>query len=415
METNLADFIRDTPDGVEADAILRACVHCGFCTATCPTYQLLGDELDGPRGRIYLIKQMLEGAPVTASTQLHLDRCLTCRSCETTCPSGVRYGRLVDIGRRVVDERVGRNATERQQRWLLRKGLTRGAWFAIALAFGRMARPLLPKALASKVPRRSPAKSWPVARHRRRMLVLRGCVQPALAPSIDAALARVLDRIDVSLVRAGGGCCGAVSEHLGAHDEALDFARRNIDAWWPHIEAGAEAILVSASGCGVVVKDYAYLLREDTQYAAKARRVSELARDPVEVIAAEWKRFAPLVAMDHGPQRVAFHAPCTLQHGQQIVGSVEEILEAIGLELTIVADAHLCCGSAGTYSILQPQLSQRLKANKLAALEADRPEVIATANIGCLTQLASGAAIPVRHWIELFDLRLRTRRPDADA
>ena len=412
METNLADFIRDTPDGVEADAILRACVHCGFCTATCPTYQLLGDELDGPRGRIYLIKQVLEGAPVTASTQLHLDRCLTCRSCETTCPSGVRYGRLVDIGRRVVDELVGRNATEREHRWLLRKVLTRGAWFAVALAAGRLARPLLPKALAAKVPKRSPAKSWPVSKHRRRMLVLRGCVQPALAPSIDAALARVLDRIDVTLVRAGGGCCGAVSEHLDAHDEALDFARGNIDAWWPHIEAGAEAILVSASGCGVVVKDYAHLLREDLQYAAKARRVSELARDPVEVIAAEWKRFAPLVAMDHGPQRVAFHAPCTLQHGQQIVGSVEEILEAIGLELTIVADAHLCCGSAGTYSILQPQLSQRLKANKLAALGADRPEVIATANIGCLTHLASGSTLPVRHWIELFDLRLRTRQRD---
>ena len=412
METNLADFIRDTPDGVEADAILRACVHCGFCTATCPTYQLLGDELDGPRGRIYLIKQVLEGAPVTASTQLHLDRCLTCRSCETTCPSGVRYGRLADIGRRVVDELVGRNATEREHRWLLRKVLTRGAWFAVALAAGRLARPLLPNALAAKVPKRSPAKSWPVSKHRRRMLVLRGCVQPSLAPSIDAALARVLDRIDVTLVRAGGGCCGAVSEHLGAHDEALDFARGNIDAWWPHIEAGAEAILVSASGCGVVVKDYAHLLREDLQYAAKARRVSELARDPVEVIAAEWKRFAPLVAMDHGPQRVAFHAPCTLQHGQQIVGSVEEILEAIGLELTIVADAHLCCGSAGTYSILQPQLSQRLKANKLAALGADRPEVIATANIGCLTHLASGSTLPVRHWIELFDLRLRTRQRD---
>ncbi|MEO8740335.1 MAG: glycolate oxidase subunit GlcF [Casimicrobiaceae bacterium] len=416
METKLADFIRDTPDGREADAILRACVHCGFCTATCPTYQLLGDELDGPRGRIYLIKQVLEGASVTASTQLHLDRCLTCRSCETTCPSGVRYGRLVDIGRRVVDAKVGRGAAERAQRWLLRKGLTRGAWFALVLLAGRIVRPLLPKSLAAKVPRRSPAKSWPVTQHRRRMLVLRGCVQPALAPSIDAALARVLDRIDITLVRAkGGGCCGAVSDHLGAHDEALDFARRNIDAWWPHVEQGAEAILVSASGCGVVVKDYAYLLREDAQYAAKARRVSELARDPVEVIAAEWKRFAPLVAMDHGPQRVAFHAPCTLQHGQQIVGGVEEILEAIGLELTIVADAHLCCGSAGTYSILQPELSQRLKANKLAALEADRPEVIATANIGCLTQLASGSALPVRHWIELFDLRLRTRQPDADS
>jgi glycolate oxidase iron-sulfur subunit len=310
---------------------------------------------------------------------------------------------------------VERPPAERAQRWLLRQGLTRGGWFAAALAAGRLARPLLPQALASKVPRRSPAKSWPVAKHRRRMLVLRGCVQPALAPSIDAALARVLDRIDITMVRAGGGCCGAVSEHLGAHDEALEFARRNIDAWWPHIEQDAEAILVSASGCGVLVKDYAYLLRDDADYAAKARRVTELARDPVEVIAAEWKRFAPLVAMDHGPQRVAFHAPCTLQHGQQIKGSVEEILQAIGLELTIVADSHLCCGSAGTYSILQPELSQRLKANKLAALEADGPEVIATANIGCLVHLASGAAQPVRHWIELFDLRLRTRQSDAES
>ncbi len=415
METRLADFIRDTPDGREADAILRSCVHCGFCTATCPTYQLLGDELDGPRGRIYLIKQMLEGEPVTASTQLHLDRCLTCRSCETTCPSGVRYGRLADIGRHVIDGLVERPPAERAQRWLLRQGLTRGGWFAAALAAGRLARPLLPQALAAKVPRRSPAKAWPVLKHRRRMLVLRGCVQPSLAPSIDAALARVLDRIDITLVRGGGGCCGAVSEHLGAHDEALDFARRNIDAWWPHIEQGAEAILVSASGCGVLVKDYAYLLRDDVDYAAKARRVSELARDPVEVISAEWKRFAPLVAMDHGPQRVAFHAPCTLQHGQQINGSVEEILHAIGLELTVVADSHLCCGSAGTYSILQPELSQRLKANKLAALAADGPEVIATANIGCLIHLASGTTQPVRHWIELFDLRLRTRRIDAES
>jgi glycolate oxidase iron-sulfur subunit len=416
METHLADFIRDTPDGREADAILRACVHCGFCTATCPTYQLLGDELDGPRGRIYLIKQMLEGAPVTRSTQLHLDRCLTCRSCETTCPSGVRYGRLADIGRHVIDQRVERAPAERAQRWLLRKGLTRGGWFAAALAAGRIARPLLPQALAAKVPKRSKAKPWPTAKHSRCMLVLQGCVQPALAPAIDAALARVLDRIEITLVRAGGGgCCGAVSEHLGAHDEALDFARRNIDAWWPHVEQGAEAILVSASGCGVLVKDYGDLLRDDIHYAAKARRVAELARDPVEAIAAEWKRFAPLVAMDHGPQRVAFHAPCTLQHGQKITGRVEEILEAIGLELTKVADGHLCCGSAGTYSILQPALSQRLKANKLAALEADHPEVIATANVGCLIHLAGGTEHPVRHWIELFDLRLRTRRRDAQS
>ncbi len=320
METRLADFIRDTPQGREADAILRSCVHCGFCTATCPTYQLLGDELDGPRGRIYLIKQMLEGADVTASTQLHLDRCLTCRSCETTCPSGVRYGRLVDIGRRVIEQKVERGAGDRTMRWLLRKGLTHRGLFGAALLAGRLARPLLPRALATKIPARSTGKTWPNLRHARRMLVLEGCVQPVLAPSIDAALARVLDRIGISLVRAGGGCCGAISEHLGAHEEALDYVRRNIDAWWPHIERGAEAILASASGCGVVVKDYAYLLRDDENYAGKAKRVSELARDPVEVVAAEWKRFAPMVAMDHGPQRVAFQAPCSLQHGQQLVG-----------------------------------------------------------------------------------------------
>jgi glycolate oxidase iron-sulfur subunit len=411
METRLADFIRDTPDGREADAILRACVHCGFCTATCPTYQLLGDELDGPRGRIYLIKQTLEGGAPTASTQLHLDRCLSCRSCETTCPSGVRYGHLADIGRRVIEAKVGRAPGERTRRWLLRKALTQRGVFAAALMTGRLLRPLLPRALASRIPTTHAAKRWPTQRHARRMLTLTSCVQGALMPSIDAALARVLDRIDITLMRApGAGCCGAIDEHLGAHDAALARARRNIDAWWPHIEHGAEAIVVSASGCGVVVKDYGHLLRDDADYAEKARRISELTRDPVEVIAAEWKRFAPKVAMDHGPQRVAFQSPCTLQHGQQLSGRVEEILEAIGLELTDVAGGHLCCGSAGTYSLLQPELSRRLRANKLAALEADGPEVIVTANIGCLTQLASGTERPVRHWIELFDLRLRSRQ-----
>ena len=409
METRLADFIKDTPEGREADSILRSCVHCGFCTATCPTYQLLGDELDGPRGRIYLIKQMLEGADVTARTQLHLDRCLTCRSCETTCPSGVRYGRLVDIGRHVVEQKVERGTKDRAKRWVLRKGLTHRGVFGAALLAGRLVRPFLPQALAEKIPKSSRAKSWPKQRHARRMLVLNGCVQPAIAPSIDAALAHALDRIEISLVRASGsGCCGAVSEHLGAHGEALDYVRRNIDAWWPHVEQGAEAILSSASGCGVVVKDYAYLLRDDPLYADKAKKISELARDPVEVIAAEWKRFAPMVAMDHGPQRIAFQSPCTLQHGQQLAGRVEEILEAIGLELTDVSDSHLCCGSAGTYSILQPELAQRLRANKLAALRAGDPGAIVTANIGCLTHLSSGTRLPVQHWIEVFEGRLRT-------
>ncbi len=410
METHLADFIRDSADGREADAILRACVHCGFCTATCPTYQLLGDELDGPRGRIYLIKEVLEGAEVTAKTQLHLDRCLTCRSCETVCPSGVRYGRLVDIGRRVVDEKVPRPPGQRLRRWLLRKGLSHRSLFSAALTAGRLARPLLPASIASKVPPARTAKTWPPALHERKMLALTGCVQSALAPNIDAALARALDRVGISLIRAsGGGCCGAISEHLGAREEAAAFARRNIDSWWPRVEAGAEAIVVTASGCGVTVKEYGHLLRDDRQYADKARRIAEIARDPVEVIAQEWKRFAPLVAMDHGPQRVAFHSPCTLQHGQRLDGRVEEILEAIGLELQPVAEGHLCCGSAGTYSILQPVLSQQLKINKLAALEASEPDIIATANIGCLSHLESGTQRPVRHWLEIFDSRLRTR------
>jgi glycolate dehydrogenase iron-sulfur subunit len=407
VETHLADFIKDTPQGREAESILRACVHCGFCTATCPTYQLLGDELDGPRGRIYLMKQMLEGQPVTEKTQLHLDRCLTCRSCETTCPSGVRYGRLVEIGRELLEQRVPRTAGERARRWALRKGLLSRPLFGLAVATGRFARPLLPQSIAAKLPevRRIP---WPRARHPRRMLALHGCVQPALAPSIDAAMARVLDRIGISLVRVpGSGCCGALPLHLGENEEARKLMRANIDVWWPELERGAEAIVVTASGCGVQLKEYGELLRDDPVYAERANRVANLARDPVEVIAMEWKRLAKQVAMDRGPQKIAFHAPCTLQHGLKLAGRTEEILEALGLELTPVADAHLCCGSAGTYSILQPELSNRLLANKLAALEAGRPDVIATANIGCLMHLGAGTQRPVRHWVELLDERLR--------
>jgi glycolate oxidase iron-sulfur subunit len=408
METALAAFIKGTPEGDEADAILRSCVHCGFCTATCPTYQLLGDELDGPRGRIYLIKQALEGHPVTAKTQLHLDRCLTCRSCETTCPSGVQYGRLLDIGRRVVDERVGRTRAEQAVRWTLRRGLLAKPLLGGALALGRTMKSLLPEGLRGKIPDAAPAGVWPPPRHPRQMLALDGCVQPALAPNIDAAMARVLDRIGISLVRPrGGGCCGALPHHLDETGEAIALAKRNIDAWWPHVERGAEAIIVTASGCGVLVKDYGHLLRFDPAYASKAKRISELTRDPVEIIAPEWRKIAPKVAMDLGPQKVAFHAPCTLQHGMKIRGRVEEILLALGLELTPVADAHLCCGSAGTYSILQPELAGRLKANKLAALEAGAPDVIASANIGCITHLASGAGRPVRHWIELLDARMQ--------
>jgi len=406
VQTALADFIRDTPDGREADAILRACVHCGFCTATCPTYQLTGDELDGPRGRIYLMKQVLEGGDVTAVTQLHLDRCLTCRSCETTCPSGVKYGRLLDIGRRVVDERVERPAAEQAKRWALRRVLLAKPLFGTAMVIGRMMKPFLPRPLAKQVLESSGSSTWPAPRHARKMIVLEGCVQGSLAPSIDAAMARVLDRVGVSLIRAGGGCCGAMSHHLNDAFEATALMKRNIDAWWPHIERGAEAIVVTSSGCGVMVKEYGHMLRLDPAYAAKAKKISELFRDTVEVVASEWPRIAPKVAMDLGAQKVAFQSPCSLQHGLRLKGRVEEILHALGLELTPVADAHLCCGSAGTYSILQPEFSAQLKANKLAALHAGKPDVIATANIGCLAHLANGAKRPVKHWIELLDARM---------
>ena len=407
MQTALADFIKDTPDGREADAILRSCVHCGFCLATCPTYQLLGDELDSPRGRIYLMKQVLEGGAATEKTQLHLDRCLTCRSCETTCPSGVKYGRLLDIGRHVVDKQVGRSHAARAGRFAILNGLLSGPLFAAALSVGRLFKPILPKDIGSGIPDRLAAGKWPDARHPRRMIAPIGCVQGALAPIIDSAMARVLDRIGISLVRvSGGGCCGALPYHLSEQERAIDIIKRNIDAWWPHIEQGAEAIVVTASGCGVMVKDYGHLLRLDNGYAAKAKRVSDLARDTVEVIASEWARIAPKVAMDLGSRKVAFHSPCTLQHGMKLKGRVEEILHALGLELTPVADAHLCCGSAGTYSILQPELSNALRTNKLAALESGQPEVIVSANIGCIMHLAEGSSVKVRHWIELLDSRM---------
>jgi len=409
LETHLADLFRETAEGREAEAILRNCVHCGFCTATCPTYQLLGDELDSPRGRIYLVKQMLEGAEVTVSTRLHLDRCLGCLGCQTTCPSGVRYGRLAEIGRRVAEQRIPRPRGEMARRWLLRRALTARPLFAAAVMAGRLLRPLLPAKLARSVPRVARAGTWPAPRHQRRMLALVGCVQPALAPSIDAAMARVLDRVGISLVRvAGSGCCGALSHHLGAHEDALQRIRANVDAWWPEVERGAEAIVVSASGCGIMVKDYGELLKDDSAYAPRARRIAELSRDPVEVVGAEWKRLAPLVAMDRGSLCVAVQTPCSLQHGLRLVGRIEEILEALGLELARVADAHMCCGSAGTYSILQPVLSQQLRANKLRALEAGKPDVIATANIGCMMHLAPGTELPVQHWVELLEARLRT-------
>jgi len=399
MQTALADFIRESSEGAEADRILRSCVHCGFCNATCPTYQILGDELDGPRGRIYQIKQMLEGAEVTRATLTHLDRCLTCRNCETTCPSGVRYGALLEIGRELAERRAGRPVAQRLFRWMLRTVIAHRARFAVGLRMGQLLRPLLPAAMRRKLPVRQAAGTWPATRHARRMLVLEGCVQPAMAPDINASTARLLDRLGISLVSASGaGCCGAASHHTSGFAEAKAFARRNIDAWWPRIEDGAEAIVMTASGCGVQVKDYGHLLRDDPAYADKAKRISGLTRDLSEILVKEdlSKLRRPVPGT-----KVAFHSPCTLQHGQKLGGVVERILQELGFELVPVAESHLCCGSAGTYSILQPRLSQPLLQRKLGHLEAGKPAVIATANIGCLAHLASDATVPVRHWVEL--------------
>jgi glycolate oxidase iron-sulfur subunit len=404
MQTNLADFIKDTPEGQEADAILRSCVHCGFCTATCPTYQLLGDELDGPRGRIYLIKQVLEGKAATEKTQMHLDRCLTCRNCESTCPSGVQYGRLVDIGRGIVEKQVKRPLAQQLVRTALKEILPRKSAFNPAMKMGQLVRPLLPGVLKNKVPQARPAGVWPSRSHARKMLLLDGCVQPAMSPNINAATARVLDALEVQLIVAPkAGCCGAIRHHLNDQDSALDDMRRNIDAWWPYIEAGAEAIVMTASGCGVTVKEYGHLLAHDTGYAARAARISELTKDLSEIMPAFEQQLAAKVKVK---KRVAYHPPCTLQHGQQIRGKVEGVLRAVGVDVTLCADSHLCCGSAGTYSVLQPELSYQLRDNKLKNLEATQADEIVSANIGCLTHLQSGTDTPVRHWVELIDSAL---------
>jgi glycolate oxidase iron-sulfur subunit len=405
MQTNLADFIRATAQGQEAEAILRSCVHCGFCNATCPTYQLLGDELDGPRGRIYLMKQMLEGQPVSAVTRVHLDRCLTCRNCETTCPSGVQYGRLIDIGRDVVERLSPRPAGERLLRAGLRKALKTPLVFGTLLKLGLSVRGVLPAALRAHLP---PGRKSPPApllqrgeqQGSRRMLVLAGCVQPALAPETNVAAARVLARLGIELIEAPeAGCCGAIDQHLAAPEAAKNAMRRNIDAWWPHIEAGCEAIVMTASGCGSTVKEYGHHLRLDPAYAEKAARVSALTRDLAEVL-----RDEDLSALrSPAPRRVAFHPPCSLQHGQQLRGVIEAILTRAGHEMLPVDEAHLCCGSAGTYALLQPELSGQLRARKLSHLQARGPELIASANIGCQSHLAAASDVPVVHWISLLD------------
>ena len=411
MQTHLAPEFKGTREGDEAESVLRKCVHCGFCTATCPTYQILGDELDGPRGRIYLIKQVLEGAQPTRATQLHLDRCLTCRNCETTCPSGVEYGKLVEIGREIVEQRVPRPAGERVARAALKEGLT-SPLFAPALKLGQMVRPLLPAALKNKVPPPADPRAhrWPTRTHPRKMLLLMGCVQPALAPNINSATARVLDAAGIqTLVADDAGCCGAIRTHLSDREGGLADMRRNIDAWWPLVSQGAvEAIVMNASGCGVTVKEYAHHLAHDPRYAERARRISELTKDLSELLPELAPKLKPKLR-SLKTKKLAYHPPCTLQHGQQLRGDVETQLAALGFEIsTAASEAHLCCGSAGTYSVLQPELAYQLRDRKLKNLAPLQPQTIVSANIGCIQHLQSGTATPVRHWVEIVDEALST-------
>ncbi len=412
MQTHLAPEYQNTADGQTAEAILRKCVHCGFCTATCPTYQLLGDELDGPRGRIYLIKQVLEGEIPTRSTQLHLDRCLTCRNCESTCPSGVDYGHLVDIGRKLVDAKVPRPAGDKALRWALKEGMN-SPLFAPAMKIGQLVRGLMPESLKNKVPARQNAGAWPTRTHARKVLLLKGCVQPSMMPNIDSATARVLDAAGIqSVIAKSATCCGAVKFHLNDHDGGKAQMRANIDAWWPYLDGtdSVEAILMNASGCGVMVKDYGHVLKDDPFYAAKAQRISALTKDLSEWLPELADALAgqiqhKLQASGQSARKsVAFHPPCTLQHGQQLKGGVETHLARLGFDVKpILNEPHLCCGSAGTYSVLQADIAYQLRDRKLGHLADTQADVIISANIGCITHLQSGTATPVRHWVEVLD------------
>ena len=406
MQTHLAPEFVGTDAGKEAAAILRKCVHCGFCNATCPTYQLTGDELDGPRGRIYLIKQMLEGAEVTRSTQQHLDRCLTCLNCQTTCPSGVAFGHLVDIGRTLVEARVPRPPLEKAARWSLKEGLTSG-WFAPALRLGQMLRPILPRVLKGKVPRGTAARAADTERaiRPRKILMLQGCVQPAMLPNIDRATVRVLDAAGIETIHAAGtGCCGALRTHLSDARGGLDDMRRNIDAWSAQLSSGdIEAIISTASACTLAIKEYGHALAHDAAYADRAARVSGLARDLSELLPLLVPALKDRVRAA-ASRRAAFHAPCTLQHGQKLRGGVELHLRALGFDVSgSYEESHLCCGSAGTYSILQPQLAQALRDRKLTNLAKLDAECILSANVGCIQHLQSGTSTPVMHWIEMLE------------
>ncbi len=398
MQTFIEQSISNTPDGQEAERILRSCVHCGFCTATCPTYQLLGDELDGPRGRIYLIKSMLEGETTTNKTMQHLDRCLTCRACETTCPSGVEYGKLLDIGRQHVEAKISRPWHQGLFRFLILQTLPYKKRFNFLLKLGGVVRVCLPAKIKMMLPEYSgQGTNKNIKEHARKVILFSGCVQPALAPGINQSVIKVLDALGVSVIEVEQEqCCGALSQHLTAAEQATSFMRHNIDAYWPLIEQGVEAIVVSASGCGVHIKEYGYLLREDEDYAEKAAKISELTKDISEfVTGCELDKITL-----HSPKDVAFQSPCTLQHGQKLNGVTEALLARLGFSLKPVADAHLCCGSAGVYSLLQEEISGQLQKNKIEKLMHNQPEMILTANIGCLKHLQEKSPVPVKHWIE---------------
>jgi glycolate oxidase iron-sulfur subunit len=433
MHTRPSGALENTERGREAQELLRSCVHCGFCLPACPTYRMTGNELDSPRGRIYLVKQLIEGGPAGAETLEHLDRCLTCRACETACPSGVQYGRIAELGRELAAARVDRPLHERALRSVLVETLGRRRVFEALLRVGGWLRPVLPASLRAKLPSSAPAAPPPTptearlpastgvrmqspthplpstasrnAPHARRAVLLEGCVQPGLAPGIDAATERVLERLGISTVRARSeACCGALGHHLGRTGTALGQARRNVETCTGLLDGGAEAVVSSASACGLMIKDYGRLLADDAAFAERARRVSEATLDLCELIEpADLERAG--LAPGAGPT-VAWQSPCTLQHGQRLVGRVEALLIAAGYRLARVNDAGMCCGSAGTYALLQPELSQALRERKLASLTAGQAELIATANVGCLAHLRETSPIPVWHWIELVDAAL---------
>ncbi len=399
MQTQLAEFVKFREDHDELQAILRSCVHCGFCNATCPTYQVTGNELDGPRGRIYLLKQMLEGEQVGSITQQHLDRCLNCLSCETSCPSGVKYGRLLDLGREMVDKKVPQSFSRQIIGKLMLLIFPYKHRFKSVMILARFFRPLLPGVFKKKIAKLVKIKPWPQAVHNRKVLLLPGCVQPSLHPEIDVAAALVLDKLDISLVSVESSqCCGALSYHLSAHEQAKSFARTNIDACWPYIEQNVEAIIMTSSGCGVMLKDYVTLLQYDDEYAEKATVFSNKCKDISELLLNE-----DLSVLGRKNEKIAYQSPCTLQHGQKLNGVVEGILQKRGYSLAAVEDAHLCCGSAGVYSLLQPAMSEQLKQNKLLALQKHQPGLIATANIGCLMHLQNSTQARVVHWLELLN------------